>query len=70
MMTVLHTRTGVRAWIARQFDLLNVSWKLRWAESDRELLARQCATLPERLIRMDLDLAELRVRQAILRSSR
>lgn len=64
------TRRGLRARIARWFELLNVSATLHYAERDREFLASQLESLPAELRQKDLDIDTLRLRQAMLRGSR
>ncbi len=66
-MNAIATTSGPRAWLSRRLQLINVTLKLRWAEDDRELLARQCALLPLQLKQKDLDIGAMRVEQALLR---
>ena len=65
----IRTRRGLCAWIARRIELWSVSATLRWAESDRDLLAEVLDHAPRRLKQMDRDLEMLRVRQATLRNT-
>ena len=67
-MNAIATTTGVRARLARWFDLLCVNATLRAGEADRLEMERQLLALPKRLRQMDRDLEQLRVKQAILRS--
>lgn len=68
-MNAIATRTGLRAWLARRFDLICVNATLRAGEADRLEMERQLMALPRRLRVLDRDLAALRVRQALLRSA-
>jgi hypothetical protein len=71
MCAVYHpTRRGLIAWVARKLELLQVNATLRWAEQDREQLARDAEALPRELRRLDRDVEVLRVRQAVLRGVR
>lgn len=68
--TVIETRRGPCAWIARKWELLNVSATLWWAERDHAHHAeqyRRSANLPAVVDLLERDVADLRVRQAILR---
>lgn len=62
------TRTGLRAWFGRKFELLNVNATIWAAERDRVHLAAQAEDVPKRLRQIDHDLQVLRVQQATLRS--
>lgn len=63
------TRRGVRAFLARSWERLNVALVLAGAERDREHLEQQLAAIPPRLRQLDLDIGALRVRQVHLRNS-
>lgn len=65
----IHTRSGLRARIARTWERLNVWFVLAGAERDREFLELQLASLPARLRQLDLDIGALRARQIHLRNS-
>lgn len=63
----INTRRGLRAWLARQWELLNVTLTLRWAEDDREQLEDFINAGPRQLRRLNAHIEELRARQERLR---
>lgn len=65
----IQTRRGLRAWIARKFELANVTFTLRSAERDRDDYEVLLDTLPPTLKQLERDIGELRVRQAHLRNT-
>lgn len=70
--TIIQTRRGICSLIARKWELLNVTLTLRWAERDHAHHAQQygaSANLPAVVRQLELDIARLRVQQAILRRS-
>lgn len=70
--TVIQTRRGVCASIARRWQLLNVNLTLAWAEHDHKLYAQQyrgSANLPFVVARLERDIADLRMQQTILRQA-
>lgn len=69
-MNLITTKRGPLAWIARKFDLLIVNCTIQAGEADRVQMEMDLLSLPRRLRVLDNDLADLRVRQAILRSTR
>lgn len=67
-MNSVHTRRGLWARIARRWELLNVTLKLRWAERDHKHYAEP-RNLPAVVDRLESDVMELREQQALLRNN-
>lgn len=68
-MKTIQTQHGFCAWLSRKWELLNVNWTLAWAERDHAQRAAEYAHLPHVVAQLERDVAYLRVRQAVLRSS-
>jgi hypothetical protein len=66
--TCVETQRGVRAWLARKWELVCVTSTLHVAEQDAAFMALQCAALPKQLRQLEHEIQCLRVRQALLRS--
>jgi hypothetical protein len=67
MNTAVHTRRGLRSWLGRRLEALQLAYSIKWAEQDRETLADVVERGPRHLRQLDRDLAEMRVRLALLR---
>lgn len=64
--TVIETRRGIRAAIARFFERINVAVTMRAAEQDLEHYRKERDRLPRVMALMESDLEALRVRKARL----
>lgn len=65
------TLRGPRAWLLRQFDLLQVRMMIRSAEKDRIYLEdeiRRAKRLPQALAQLERDIDTLNAREAKLRT--
>jgi hypothetical protein len=63
----IHTCGGLRGWVGRRFEAMQLAYKIKWAEQDRDALADVVEHGPRHLRQLDHDLEEMRVRLALLR---